>query len=130
MIHFTINETPVEAPEGVTILEAARAHGIDIPTLCYLEGVIDIGSCRLCMVEAEGYDRLLASCKTRPKEGMVIRTTSERLEEYRREMLEFLLSNHRTNCMSCPENGACALQALCNRYGVEGSNYVGSPSPA
>ena len=126
MIQCTIDGKHIEAPDGVTILELARANGIDIPTLCYLKGVNDIGSCRLCMVEAEGYDRLLASCKTVPKEGMVIRTDTERLEEYRREMLEFLLSNHRTNCMSCAENGECTLQALCNRYGVEESSYTGS----
>ncbi len=109
-----------------TILEIARANGIEIPTLCYLEGVNDIGACRLCMVEAEGYDRMLAACKTRPKEGMVIHTTSERLEEYRLQMLHFLLSNHRTDCMSCAKNGNCALQDLCNRYGLDKSAYQGS----
>ncbi len=126
MITCTIDGKQVSASEGMTLLELARANGIDIPTLCCLDGVSSIGACRLCMVEAEGYETLLAACKTKVKDGMSVRTTSERLEAYRREMLRFLLSNHRAACMSCAENGACALQALCNRYGVEESGYAGS----
>ncbi len=126
MITCTIDGKRLEAREGTTILELARANGIDIPTLCYLEGVSDIGACRLCMVEAEGYDRMLAACKTVVKEGMVLRTSGERLDSYRREMLRFLLSNHKADCMNCAKNSICALQALCNRYGVEHSPYVGS----
>ena len=126
MITCTIDGKRIEAQPGSTILALARANGIDIPTLCFLEGVNDIGACRLCMVEAEGYDRLMAACKTEALDGMVITTGSERLEAYRREMLRFLLSNHRTDCMSCAENGACALQKLCNRYGVDHSGYIGS----
>ncbi|MBR4702340.1 MAG: formate dehydrogenase subunit alpha [Oscillospiraceae bacterium] len=126
MLSYTINGKPISAPEDMTILEAAKANGIQIPTLCYLKEVSDIGSCRLCMVEDEGSDRMLPACKTLPREGMVIHTDTPRLEEYRREMLKLLLANHRTDCMSCPSNGGCALQALCNRYGVEDSPYAGS----
>ena len=126
MISCTIDGKRLEAREGTTILELARANDIYIPTLCYLEGVSDIGACRLCMVEAEGYDRMLAACKTVVKDGMVLHTTGERLDNYRREMLRFLLSNHKTDCMNCAKNSACALQALCNRYGVEHSPYAGS----
>ena len=126
MIACIINGKRCEAAEGVTILELARQNGIEIPTLCYLEGVNDIGSCRLCMVEAEGFDRLLPACRTRVRDGMVIQTATEKLEHYRREMLRFLLSNHNASCMSCPQNGVCELQTLCNRYGVEESGYTGS----
>ena len=126
MITCTIDGKRLEAEEGTTLLELARANGVDIPTLCYLEGVNEIGACRLCLVEAEGYKRLLPACRTRVRDGMVVRTTSERLEIYRREMLRFLLSNHRADCMSCAENGSCALQRLCNRYGVSESGYEGS----
>ena len=125
-ITCTLNGKRCQGEKGVTLLELARANGIDIPTLCYLKDVNEIGSCRLCMVEAEGYDRLLPACKTRAREGMVVRTDTERLASYRREMLRFLLSNHRVECMSCAENGLCALQALCNRYGVSESGYTGS----
>lgn len=126
MMICNIDGTRCEGAEGVTLLELARANGVDIPTLCYLKGVNEIGSCRLCMVEAEGFDRLLPACKTKARDGMVVRTTSERLESYRREMLRFLLSNHRVDCMNCAENGACTLQSLCNRYGVGESGYAGS----
>ena len=126
MLSYTIDGKTVAAPEDMTILEAARANGIEIPTLCYLKNVSNIGSCRLCMVETEEDHRLLPACKTLPREGMAILTRTERLEQYRREMLKLLLSNHRTDCMSCPENGDCKLQALCNRYGVEQSAYAGS----
>ena len=129
MITCTIDGKRCEGAEGVTLLELACANGIDIPTLCCLNGVNEIGSCRLCMVEAEGYDRLLPACKSRARDGMVVRTTSERLEAYRREMLKFLLSNHKIDCMNCAENGACALQSLCNRYGVSESKYTGSRLP-
>ena len=126
MIAFRINEKDISVPSGTTILEAARMNGIDIPTLCYLKGVSDIGMCRICMVEAEGYDNLLAACRTRAKEGMVIRTESDRLIDYRREMLNLLLANHDLDCMSCPANGRCELADLCNRYDVRHTSYGGT----
>ncbi|MBP3856015.1 MAG: formate dehydrogenase subunit alpha [Ruminiclostridium sp.] len=122
-ITVTINGRAVAAVPGATILDTARASGIDIPTLCYLEGVSDIGMCRLCVVEAEGFENLLPACRTRVKSGMVITTESERLTKYRREMLELILASHDRDCMSCPANGSCELQALCNRFGVKESSY-------
>ena len=126
MLNLTINGKKCTVPEGTTILEAARANGIDIPSLCYLKDVNDLGSCRLCLVEAEGFDRLLPACRTKAADGMVIETETPKLAEHRRTMLRLILSNHRASCMSCPENGACRLQALCNRYGIEESGIVGS----
>ena len=126
MITFTIDGKAIRAKAGTTILEAARAEGIDIPTLCYMKGVNEIGSCRLCMVEIEGYETLFASCRTRAAEGMNICTSSERLTAYRKTMLRLILSNHRTDCMSCPGNGICHLQELCNSYGIKESGYAGS----
>ena len=122
-ITVTINGRAVAAVPGASILDTARANGIDIPTLCYLEGVSDIGMCRLCVVEAEGFENLLPACRTRVKNGMVITTESERLTKYRREMLELILASHDRDCMSCPANGSCELQALCNRFGVKESPY-------
>ena len=128
MITVTIDGNRIEAAEGMTILEAARENGIAIPTLCYLEGVNDIGSCRICMVEIEGYDNLFASCKTKVQKDMVIRTDTPKLSEYRREMLKLILSNHNVDCMSCPENGVCQLQKLCNQFGIRSAQYEGSRS--
>lgn len=126
MMKLTINNKQIEAAEGMTILEIARAEGIEIPTLCYMKYVNDIGSCRLCMVEIEGYDNLFAACKTKATEGMNIRTESERLTAYRKEMLKLILSNHNVDCMSCHANGVCRLQALCNEFDVDRTEYQGS----
>ncbi len=123
MITITINGNIVETSEEKTILQAAADEGIDIPSLCYMEYVSDIGSCRLCMVEVKGYDYLLAACKTRVQEGMVIETETERLKQYREWMLKLILINHNVDCMSCPGNGVCRLQMLCNRYGVKEIEY-------
>lgn len=128
MIHLTINGKQVEADEKFTILTTARKNGIYIPTLCFMEGVSDIGMCRLCMVEADGFKAFLPACRTKVQDGMVIRTESEMLSAYRREMLNLILSNHNLDCMSCSANGTCELQSLCNRYGVKHSSYKGSRS--
>ncbi len=128
MINITINGSQYEANEGSTILDVARANGIDIPTLCYLEGVSDAGSCRLCMVEAQGFDNLLPACRTKVKDGMVLNTESDTLTEYRKEMLKLILSNHNQDCMSCPANGTCELQSMCNRYDVEHAGHPGTRS--
>ena len=111
MITVKINGNDYEAREGSTILEVARENGVYIPTLCFMEGVSDIGSCRLCMVEAEGYDTMLPACRTKIKDGMVINTESELLNEYRKDMLKLILSNHNQDCMSCPANGSSASDA-------------------
>lgn len=126
MIKITINGTEYTANEGDTILKVARDNDIYIPTLCFLEGVNDIGSCRMCSVEAEGYDRLLAACNTKVAEGMVITTESEKLQDYRKNVLRLLLSNHNKDCLTCPGNGRCELQKLCNTYDVEKTDEAGS----
>ena len=128
MISCTINGKKIAVPEHTTILEAARQNGIEIPTLCYLKGVNEIGSCRLCMVEVEGLDHLIAACKTQVQEGFVITTESEKLTSYRCTMLKLLLSNHVVDCMNCTENGTCQLQVLCYKYGVRKSEFTGSRS--
>ena len=126
MITVTINGRKIEAEEGSTILEIARKNDIYIPTLCFLEGVSDAGSCRLCVVEVEGYYGDLPACRARARDGMVITTHTEALEEYRRNMLKLLLSNHNLDCMSCPANGTCELQDMCNRYGIKHADHIGT----
>ncbi|MBE6014115.1 MAG: formate dehydrogenase subunit alpha [Lachnospiraceae bacterium] len=126
MIELTINGKSCSAEKGDTILKVARDNDIYIPTLCFLEGVNDIGSCRMCMVEAEGYDRLLAACNTKARDGMVITTESDRLTEYRKDMLRLLLSDHNRDCLSCPGNGGCELQELCNKYDVDKPDHPGA----
>ncbi len=128
MLNIVINGKEYQVEDKKTILEVCNELGIYIPTLCYLKDVNEIGACRLCMVEIEGYKNLFAACKTMLKDKMIITTESEKLTAYRKEMLELILSNHHTNCMSCPENGACKLQKLCNDYGIEDTQYEGSRS--
>ena len=126
MMTITMNKQVIETAENLTILEIARENGIYIPTLCYLKGVSDLGMCRLCMVEVEGYSYLLPACRTKAQDKMVIRTESEELSKYRREMLNLLLANHNPDCMSCAANGTCELQALCNRYEIGHSAFRGT----
>jgi len=123
---LTINGKVVEAREGMTVLQAARENGIHIPTLCYLEGVNDIGSCRLCIVEVEGTDVLHPSCVLKAEEGMVVHTDSEKVVAARKTVLRLLLSEHYGDCFSCEKNGDCELQKYCIEYGVDTTKYEGA----
>ena len=125
MIHATIDGKAVCVPEGSTILEAAQSVGVNIPTLCWLKNVTPEASCRMCMVEIKGMPKLVTACSYPIAEGYDILTRSERVIEARRSILDLLLSNHPTNCFSCPGNGDCKLQNYCYEYGVEKTSYPG-----
>ncbi len=126
MLHLTIDGCCVEAPEGSTILAAATAAGFEIPTLCHLKEINAIGSCRLCVVEVDGMDKLPPACNTPAQDGMVSHTMRRRLVNARRRVYELLLSNHDQHCFSCTKNGACQLQRYCNEYKVAYSSYIGT----
>ena len=100
MINLIIDEKNIEVNEGTSILNAAVSIGTKIPTLCYLEGVNDIGSCRLCVVEVEGMEQLVTSCNTNVKEGMIVRTMSDKVVKARKLVLDLILSNHRISCFT------------------------------
>ena len=106
MVRLTIDGKQIRVQKGMTILEAARQHHIKIPTLCYLEGVSEIGSCRLCVVEIEGCDELRASCKTAVEDGMIVHTKSDKVMAARKTVLNLIMSNHKISCLSCEKNGA------------------------
>ena len=115
MINLTINGKAIQAPEGATILEAARANGIDIPTLCYDKAVEIYGACGLCVVEAEGIPKLLRSCSAKVSEGMVINTESERVVQSRKIAMELLMSAHDGDCVApCQLN--CPARTDCQGY--------------
>lgn len=122
MLSITIDGRTLEVAEGTTVLEAARAAGIRIPTLCYLKERSAIASCRVCVVDVEGIDHPVPSCATLVEDGMVITTDSERVKAYRRVALDLIISDHgldSTNyCFSCEKNGACELQDVCRELGV------------
>ncbi len=126
MINLTIDGRQLQVPEGYTLLNAARQNGIKIPTLCYLEKVNEIGSCRLCVVEVEGENKLLTACNTIARDGMIVHTMSDKVVAYRKMVLNLLLSNHHQDCFSCASNGKCELQAVCNEYGVYRTSYSGT----
>lgn len=127
MIHATINNIPVEAEEGETILAAAGRYGITIPTLCYLKELTPEGACRMCMVEIEGNPKLVTACSFPLAEGAVIHTESEKVAASRRFTLDLLLSHHDLRCFSCGANGKCKLEDLCYQYGLEKSSYSTQP---
>ncbi len=108
----------IGAREDETILEVARENGIEIPTLCHMEGLSDIGACRLCVVEVKGSNKLLTACVTTVREGMEVITHSERLDKYRRMIVEMLFSERNHVCAVCVSNGHCDLQNLAVDVGL------------
>ncbi len=119
MVNIKINNKPYTVPKGSTILEAARYAGIEIPTLCYLKDINQIGACRICMVEVKGARSLVASCVFPVNEGMEIFTNTEKVRHSRKLTLELILSNHDRKCLSCVRSGNCELQKLCKEFGVD-----------
>lgn len=128
MIHLTINGKPVEVLEGSTIMEAAEASGIRVPSLCHMKNVHQYGSCRICVVEVEGMKNLQASCMVKAREGMKIKTHSPKVLEARKVLYELLLSNHSRDCLNCSRNLSCELQALGNELDVAESRFEGAVS--
>ena len=112
MVKITINGAAVEVQEGATILEAAKASGFPIPSLCYWKGLNEIGACRVCVVEVEGVDRLVTACDEPVHDGMVVRTNSPRVRAARRTNLRLILSQHDCQCAFCTRSGNCSLQKL------------------
>ena len=113
-----IDGRDVSGREDETILQVARDNGIEIPTLCHLEGLSSVGACRLCLVEMEGTPRLIPACVTTVEEGMKIATQSERLCKYRRMILEMLFTERNHVCSVCVSNGHCDLQGLAQHLGL------------
>ena len=107
---LTIDGKPVSAREEDTILQAAQETGVVIPTLCHLAGVTDVGACRMCLVEVAGSNKLLPACTTWVQEGMEVKTNSERLQSYRRQIVELLFAERNHVCAACVANGNCELQ--------------------
>jgi len=118
-VNIKINGMPIQAPKGSTILEAAKLAYIDIPTLCYLKEINEIGACRICVVEVKGARSLVASCMYPIAEGMEITTNSPKVLSSRKKTLELILSDHDRKCLSCVRSGDCELQKLCTDLKVE-----------
>jgi bidirectional [NiFe] hydrogenase diaphorase subunit len=115
---LTIDGRELGASEHQTILEVARENGIRIPTLCHLDGLSEIGACRLCLVEIKGNNKLLPACVTQVQEGMEVTTNSPKLQEYRRMVVELLFTERNHICAVCVSQGHCELQALAQELGI------------
>ncbi len=118
-VNIKINGISIEAPKGYTILEAARLAHIDIPTLCYLKEINEIGACRICVVEVKGARSLVASCMYPINDGMEIWTNTPKVLDSRKKTLELILSDHDRKCLSCVRSGNCELQKLSNDLKVD-----------
>ena len=125
-VNITIDGCQMQVEDNLTVLEAARQAGIEIPTLCYLKDLNKIGACRICLVEVQGARGLQASCSYPVSEGMVVRTNTKQVREARKATLELLLSTHKKNCLSCSRNTDCELQALAEKMQVGDVIYEGT----
>ena len=125
MIHLNIDDIPVEVKVGTTILEAAKKVNIDIPTLCFLKDINEVGDCRMCIVEIEGRNNFATSCIQKCEEGMKVHTNSRKVIEARKEILSLILSNHNRDCLTCIRNGNCELQDLAKKYNIRDIKFDG-----
>lgn len=124
-VNLKINGMEVSVPAGSTILEAARAAGIEIPTLCYLKDVSQTGSCRMCLVEVKGGRALQAACVYPVSEGLEVYTNTPKVRDARKITLELILSNHERKCLTCVRSRNCELQTLADELGVTEISYEG-----
>lgn len=129
MVNIKINNMPLSVPKGISILEAARMAGIEIPTLCYLKKINEIGACRICMVEVKGARSLVTACVYPVNEGMEVFTNTERVRKSRKMTLELILSTHDRKCLSCVRSGTCELQQLCKEFSVDDEGRFDGANP-
>ena len=125
MINLIIDNQPVSVPEGTTILEASKKVGIDIPTLCFLKDIDEIGDCRMCIVKVEGRRGFATSCIQKVEEGMIVKTHTPEIIEARHVMLDLIISNHNKDCLTCSRMGQCELQTLAAKFGIQRIEFDG-----
>lgn len=118
MINLTIDDQKISVPKGTTILQAAKQAGIDIPTLCFLKEINEVGDCRMCIVEVEGRKGFATSCIQTVEEGMVVHTHTPNVLEARHVILDLIISNHSKDCLTCTRSGNCELQSLATKFNV------------
>ena len=118
MVNLTIDGLAVSVLEGTTVMKAARELGIEIPHLCYLEGINEISACKVCVVELKGKEKLITACNSPVEDGMVIYTNSPKVRRVRRSNVELILSQHDCHCATCVRSGNCSLQKLSNDLGI------------
>ena len=125
MVNIKIDGIETQVPENMTVLEAAKSIGIDIPTLCFLKDINEVGDCRMCLVEVEGARGFVPSCMQKVTEGMAVRTNTDEVQEARKNVLELILSAHEKKCLSCIRHGNCELQELAQKFGITDIEFEG-----
>ena len=125
LINLTIDGRNISVPAGTTILEAARKAGIDIPTLCFLKEINEVGDCRICLVEVEGRRGFATSCIQKVEEGMVVHTNTQSVVDARKVVLDLIISNHKVDCLTCTRSGNCELQALAKQFNMTDIKFEG-----
>ncbi len=125
MINLTIDDQKITVPEGTTILQAAKQAGIDIPTLCFLKDINEVGDCRMCIVEVEGRKGFATSCIQKVEEGMIVHTHTPNVLEARHVILDLIISNHSKDCLTCTRSGNCELQVLATKFNVLNIEFEG-----
>ena len=128
MINLTIDDQKLSVPKGTTILQAAKQAEIDIPTLCFLKEINEVGDCRMCIVEVEGRKGFATSCIQTVEEGMVVHTHTPNVLEARHVILDLIISNHAKDCLTCTRSGNCELQALAVKFNVLNVEFEGEMS--
>lgn len=124
MVTLTIDGKKITAPEGTNLIDAAAMGGIHVPNLCYLKGSRGVGACRLCLVEIEGMKAPMIACATKAKEGMVVTTKTEKVQEVRKFVIDLVLSMHPLDCMTCTKAGVCNLQQYAYDFGIKESSFT------
>ncbi len=125
LVTLTIDEKEIKVEKGTTILDAARKNGIDIPTLCFLKEINEVGDCRMCIVEVEGRRGIATSCIQKVEEGMVVHTNSQKVLEARHVILDLIISNHAKDCLTCTRSGNCELQNLATKFNISTIEFEG-----
>ena len=125
IISAIIDGIEVNVKNGTTILEAAKEVGIDIPTLCFLKDINEIGDCRICLVEVQGARGFVTACMQKVEQGMVIKTNTDQVNEARKNVLKLILSSHDKKCLSCIRHGNCELQKLALKFGITDIEFEG-----
>ncbi|MCI8470103.1 MAG: 4Fe-4S binding protein [Clostridia bacterium] len=125
LITLTIDDQEVQVKKGTTILQAAKQVGIDIPTLCFLKDINEVGDCRMCIVEVEGRRGFATSCIQKVEEGMVVHTNTQNVLEARHVILDLIISNHAKDCLTCTRSGNCELQALATKFNISKVEFEG-----
>ena len=125
LVTLTIDGVEVKTKKGTTILQAAKEVGIDIPTLCFLKDINEVGDCRMCIVEVEGRKGFATSCIQTVEEGMVVHTHTPNVLEARHVILDLIISNHAKDCLTCTRSGNCELQALATKFNILNVEFPG-----